>query len=104
MDCRLYSRTAEKRSSRKLGRVSSLTLRPVASFRRSTGRGGMFFVRGMHQRRLMGLVVTTFAAVLVSSCGGGVAATKTQLQIQPLPRIPSKQPLPEVASKHLRML
>ena len=31
----------------------------------------MFFVRGMHQRRLMGLVVTAFAAVLVSSCGGG---------------------------------
>jgi hypothetical protein len=30
---------------------------------------------------------------------------KIPLRIQPLlPRIPSKQPLPEVASKHLRML
>jgi hypothetical protein len=31
----------------------------------------MFFVWGVHQRRLMGLVVTALAAVLVSSCGGG---------------------------------
>jgi D-alanyl-D-alanine carboxypeptidase len=31
----------------------------------------MFFVWGMHQRRLMGLVVTALAAMLVSSCGGG---------------------------------
>jgi D-alanyl-D-alanine carboxypeptidase len=33
---------------------------------------GMFFAwGGMHQRRLMGLVVTALAALLVSSCGGG---------------------------------
>ena len=31
----------------------------------------MFFAWGMHQRRLMGLVVTALAAMLVSSCGGG---------------------------------
>ncbi len=31
----------------------------------------MFFVWGMHQRWLMGLVVTALAAMLVSSCGGG---------------------------------
>ena len=31
----------------------------------------MFFVWGMHRGRLMGLVVTALAAVLVSSCGGG---------------------------------
>jgi D-alanyl-D-alanine carboxypeptidase len=31
----------------------------------------MFFAWGMHQRRLMGLVVTALAALLVSSCGGG---------------------------------
>src|SRR4051794_33011109 len=31
----------------------------------------MFFACGMHQRRLMGLVVTALAAMLVSSCGGG---------------------------------
>src|SRR5918994_1771220 len=34
-------------------------------------RGGMFFAWGMHQRWLMGLVVTALAAMLVSSCGGG---------------------------------
>jgi D-alanyl-D-alanine carboxypeptidase len=31
----------------------------------------MFFAWGMHQRRLMGLVVTALAAMVVSSCGGG---------------------------------
>jgi len=31
----------------------------------------MFFAWGMHQRWLMGLVVTASAAMLVSSCGGG---------------------------------
>jgi D-alanyl-D-alanine carboxypeptidase len=31
----------------------------------------MFFSYGVHQRRLMGLVVAALAAVLVSSCGGG---------------------------------
>jgi len=31
----------------------------------------MFFSNGVHQRRLMGLVVAALAAVLVSSCGGG---------------------------------
>jgi D-alanyl-D-alanine carboxypeptidase len=31
----------------------------------------MFFVWGMHRRRLLGLVVTVLAAVLVCSCGGG---------------------------------
>jgi D-alanyl-D-alanine carboxypeptidase len=31
----------------------------------------MSFAWGMHQRRLMGLVVTALAAMLVSSCGGG---------------------------------
>jgi D-alanyl-D-alanine carboxypeptidase len=31
----------------------------------------MFFAWGMHQRWLMGLVVTALAAMLVSSCGGG---------------------------------
>ena len=57
----------------------------------------MFFACGMHQRRLMGLVVTALAAMLVSSCGeGGVAAKKITLQIQPL--------LPEVASKRPRMV
>jgi hypothetical protein len=40
----------------------------------------MFFVRGMHQRRLMGLVVTAFAAVLVSSCGGGGGSNEEQAQ------------------------
>jgi D-alanyl-D-alanine carboxypeptidase len=31
----------------------------------------MFFVWGMHRRRLMGLLVIALAAVLVSSCGEG---------------------------------
>src|SRR4051812_7927241 len=31
----------------------------------------MFFACAMHQRWLMGLVVTAVAALLVSSCGGG---------------------------------
>src|SRR5215208_2424129 len=31
----------------------------------------MLFPCGVHQRRLMGLVVAVLAAVLVSSCGGG---------------------------------
>jgi hypothetical protein len=59
----------------------------------------------MRKRRLMGLVVTALAAVPVSSCGRVVAAKrKIPLQIQPLlPRIPSKEPLPEVPSKRLRM-
>jgi len=34
----------------------------------------------MHQRRLMGLVVTAFAAVLVSSCGGGGGSNEEQAQ------------------------
>ena len=65
------------------------------------------FARGMHQQRwLRGLFLTLLAAMLVSSCGGGSGSQeKIPLKIQPLlPRIPSKQPLPEVASKHLRIL
>src|SRR3954449_40228 len=31
----------------------------------------MFLARGMHQRWLVGLVVSALAALLVSSCGGG---------------------------------
>jgi hypothetical protein len=31
----------------------------------------MFFSSGVHQRRLMGLVLTALAAMVVSSCGGG---------------------------------
>src|SRR5918994_1765817 len=70
---------AEKRSSRQLGREGSTRLRSVASFRRSsTGRGGMFFACGMHQRRLMRLVVAALAAVLVSSCGGSSNGEQAQ--------------------------
>jgi hypothetical protein len=43
----------------------------VAPCRGATGRGWMFFVWGMHRRRLMGLLVIALAAVLVSSCGKG---------------------------------
>jgi hypothetical protein len=58
-------------------------------------RWRMFLACGVHQRRLMGLVVTALAALLVSSCGGGGGSQKIPLQIQPLP---------EVASKHLRLI
>jgi hypothetical protein len=52
------------------------------------------FARGVYQLRwLRVLFLTLLAAMLVSSCGGGVAAkNKFPLKIQPLlPRIPSKQ-------------
>jgi hypothetical protein len=39
----------------------------------------MFFAWGMHQRRLMVLVVTALAAMLVSSCGGVAAALSLPL-------------------------
>jgi hypothetical protein len=40
----------------------------------------MFFACGVHQRRLMGLVVTALAAMLVGSCGGGGASNEEQAQ------------------------
>jgi hypothetical protein len=40
----------------------------------------MFFACGMHQKRLMGLIVTALAVVLVSSCGGGGSSNEDQAQ------------------------
>src|SRR3954469_5482814 len=57
--------------TRKLGHGGSTGFRTVAPYRAATGRGRMFFVWGMHRRRLMGLGVIALAAMLVSSCGGG---------------------------------
>jgi hypothetical protein len=40
----------------------------------------MFFACGLHQRWLRGLVITAFATVLVSSCGGGSDSNEEQAQ------------------------
>jgi len=40
----------------------------------------MFFACGMHQRWLLGLVVTALAALLMSSCGGGGGSNEEQAQ------------------------
>ena len=88
-------RHAWRIGTRRRGYGGSTRFRTVAPYRWATGRGGMFFAWGMHQRLLMGLVVTALAAMLVSSCGGGGEAKKMiPLQIRPLPE--------EVASKHPR--
>src|SRR5215207_2416549 len=58
----------------------SARFRPVALFRRSTGRGGMFLACGMHQRALMRIVVTVLVLLLVSSCGGGGGSQEEQAQ------------------------
>jgi murein DD-endopeptidase MepM/ murein hydrolase activator NlpD len=40
----------------------------------------MFFVCGMHQKWLLGLVITALATLLVSSCGGGGGSQEEQAQ------------------------